>query len=190
MSLSGNAETSPPHVAGSFYPAAKSELTYQVANFLSNVPAKEIKGEIIALIVPHAGYPFSGQVAAYAYKELAGRAFDRVVLIGASHRLSFDHLAVPSYGRFATPLGELPVDQEFISRLVKLSGRIKIDNAPFDKDDNALEVQLPFLQTVLKETKIVPVFFGNISLANCQALAYALSLLVDDRTLIIASSDL
>jgi hypothetical protein len=103
--------------------------------------------------------------------------------------LAFDEIAAPDYTEFATPLGEVPVDREFISRLGKLSERIKVNNAPFDQADNALEVQLPFLQSTLGEFKIVPLFFGAVSLANCQSLAYALNYLVDDRTLIVASTD-
>ena len=182
-------EVRKPAVAGTFYPASKDELSFQISRFLKNAGPQKIKGDVVALIVPHAGYPFSGQVAAYAYKELSGRSFDIVILIGASHRMTFSEIAVPDYDAFETPLGQVPIDKEFIAKLVKLSNRIKINNAPFKADDNSLEVQLPFLQSVLKGFKIVPVFFGNISLANCQELAYALSLLVTDNTLIVASTD-
>ncbi|MDD5382086.1 MAG: AmmeMemoRadiSam system protein B [Candidatus Margulisbacteria bacterium] len=183
------AEVRKPVVAGSFYPANKDELAYQVNKFLLNVPSQEIKGEIVALVVPHAGYPFSGQVAAYAYKQLEGKSYETIILIGASHRLAFDEIAVPAYDTFETPLGRVPVDRDFIRKLTKLSDRIKVNNEPFKQEDNSLEVQLPFLQTVQKDFKIVPIFFGNVSLANCQALAYALNLLIGENTLIIASSD-
>jgi MEMO1 family protein len=180
-----------PGVAGSFYPEDKGELSYQVARLLSSVPVRETRGDVVALIVPHAGYPFSGRTAAYAYEQLAGQRFDTVILLGASHKLSFAEIAVPAYDSLETPLGQVPVDREFIAKLTRLSDKIKVSNEPFNKQDNSLEVQLPFLQTSLKnDFKIVPIFFGNISLANCQALALSLSLLVDDRTLIIASSDL
>lgn len=179
-----------PGVAGDFYPADRGELVSQVNSFLTNVPAQEISGDIIALIVPHAGYPFSGQVAAYAYKQLEGRSYDRVILIGTSHKMTFDDIAVPGYDQFETPLGSVQVDKDFIDQLIKRGNNVKINNAPFDMADNSLEVQLPFLQAVQKKARIVPIFFGNISIANCRSLAYALDLLVDDRTLIIASSDL
>lgn len=183
------AEVRKPAVAGSFYPANKEELSYQINRFLNNVPSPEVKGDLIAMIVPHAGYPFSGQVAAYAYKCLEGRSFDRVILLGASHHQSFDTIALPDYDYFETPLGKVKVDGDFIRKMKKLSDKIVIDNAPH-REEHSFEVQLPFLQMTLKDFKIVPVLFGNISLSNCQSLAYALSYLMEDGDLIIASSDL
>lgn len=176
-------------VAGSFYPADKAALEYQLDKFLKNAPTLRDKGDVVMMIVPHAGYPYSGQIAADAYKQIAGQTFARVIIIGTSHKATFEHIALPDYEDFATPLGKLPVDQEFIRKFCKLSDRFKLDNLPFNKDDNAIEVQLPFLQKTQAKTRIVPILFGNLSLANCQALAYALSLSVDDNTLIIASSD-
>ncbi|MFA4967411.1 MAG: AmmeMemoRadiSam system protein B [Candidatus Margulisiibacteriota bacterium] len=182
------AETRNPAVAGSFYPADKTELSSQINAFLQNVPPSKTKGDIVALIAPHAGYPFSGQVAAYAYKELEARSFDRVIIIGASHHMSYDGMALPDYDSFLTPLGKVPVDKNFINQLKKFSPKFIADNKPHI-EEHSIEVHLPFLQTILKDFKIVPILFGNISVANCQALAYALSLLVDDRTLIVLSSD-
>ena len=178
----------PPAVAGSFYPAEPGELAFQVDKFLAKVPSRESGGEIIALIVPHAGYLYSGQTAAYAYKQLAGRSYDTVVVIGASHHYSYDTIAVPAAAAFITPLGRVPVDRDFVQKLAKLSDKIVIDDTP-EANEHAIEVQLPFLQRTLKNFKIVPVLFGDISLANCQTLAYALSLLASDRTLIVISSD-
>jgi MEMO1 family protein len=183
------AATLPAGVAGTFYPADRDELAFQINKFLDQVPARPEDGEPIALIVPHAGYQYSGQIAANAYKLAAGGGYDRVILIGQSHKLGFDEIAVPDYDQFATPLGLSAVDRVFIGQMLKLSGRIKVNNAPFAAADNSLETQLPFIQTVLPSAEIVPLYFGSLSLANCQALAYVLSYLVDDRTLIVASSD-
>jgi hypothetical protein len=187
--FSASAEVRQPAVAGSFYPGDKGQLEYQLNKLLLNAPSNLVKGDIVALVVPHAGYPYSGQVAAYGYKQLLGKNFDTVILIGASHRMGFGEIAVPDYDSFETPLGKVPVDLDFVRKLKKISGKVVIDNKPH-RDEHALEVQLPFLQTVLKDFKIVPVLFGSISLANCQELAYALSFLIQDNTLIIASSDL
>lgn len=184
----GAAAVRPPAAAGSFYPADPGELAFQVDKFLNNVPAATAESELVALIAPHAGYPYSGQTAAYAYKRLAGRHFKTVVLIGASHYASFDRLALPDDEAWETPLGRVPVDREFVRKLAGLSGRFVIDDKPHLKE-HALEVQLPFLQRTLKDFKIVPVLFGSLSLANCQTLAYALSLLADDNTLIVISTD-
>ena len=178
----------PPAVAGSFYPADPGELAYQVDKFLDKVPTPESGGEIIAIIVPHAGYLYSGQTAAYDYKQLAGRGYDTVVVIGASHHFRYNTIAVPAVDAFITPLGRVPVDRDFVQKLARISDKIVIDDTP-EANEHAIEVQLPFLQRTLKNFKIVPVLFGDISLSNCQTLAYALSLLVDDRTLIVISSD-
>lgn len=189
FAVAAEAATCQPQAAGSFYPADRDELAYQVGSLLAKAPVRKTAGEVIALIVPHAGYPYSGQIAAAAYRQVAGDGFDRVILIGQSHKLSFPEIAVPQFDEFATPLGALPVDREFRAKLLKLSDRIKLNDAPFAAGDNALETQLPFIQTILPSAEIVPVFFGSLSLANCQALAYALSYLVDDRTLLVVSTD-
>jgi AmmeMemoRadiSam system protein B/AmmeMemoRadiSam system protein A len=183
------ADTRQPLVAGSFYPADRAELSFQISKFLAKAPDRQEAGDPIALIVPHAGYQYSGQIAACAYKLAAGGSYDRVILIGQSHKLTYDEIAVPDYQFFATPLGEIPVDQAFAAQLVKLSDRIRVNNAPFAEADNALETQFPFIQTVLPSAEIVPLYFGSLSLANCQSLAYALTYLVDDRTLIVVSTD-
>lgn len=182
------AATRSPAVAGSFYPAGQDELSYQVNKYLKSVPVGSTSGELIALIVPHAGYPYSGQVAAHGYKQLVGKSFERVVLIGSSHKYSFDEIALSGADEFATPLGSIPVDRDFIVKLTKLNSRLVMNDEPH-RLEHSLEVQLPFLQTVLRSFKIVPILFGNISLANCQTLAYALNYLVDDRTLIVVSTD-
>jgi len=189
FSLSVLAEVRPAAVAGSYYPGDKPQLEYQLNRFLLNAPSNLVKGDVIALIVPHAGYPYSGQAAAYGYKQLLGKKFDTVILIGASHKMGFDQIALPDYEFYETPLGKVPVDKEFISKLKKLSDRVIVDNKPH-REEHSLEAQLPFLQTVLKDGfKIVPILFGGISLSNCQTLSYALSFLIEDNTLIIASSD-
>ena len=139
--------------------------------------------------MPHAGYDYSGQVAAYAYKEIEGRKFNRVILIGNSHRQSFDGISVGEYDYYQTPLGKVKVDRKFAGKLVESSPRISFLRKAHDQE-HSLEVQLPFLQTMLAdEFKIVPIIFGNASFANCQILAFSLAKLVDDETLIICSTD-
>ena len=176
-------------VAGSFYPADKITLQAQVKKYLKNAPAPKVKGEVRAIIVPHAGYAYSGPVAASAYRAVENKPFTRVILIGSSHRIDSQKIALPAYDYFETPLGKIEVDREFVNELIKSSRRLNLDNRPFDAEDNALEVQLPFLQTTLKNFKIVPIFFGDISFINCRTLAFALSGLVDESTLIVASTD-
>jgi len=181
------AETHKPAFAGAFYPADRGELSFQINKYL-NAAAKTATGEPIALIVPHAGYPYSGPVAAAAYKQVEGSGIKTVIILAASHSLNFEQIALPAYSEFETPLGKVPVDREFINKMKQLNDRIVVSDIPF-KNEHAIEVQLPFLQSVLRDFKIVPVLFGAVSLSNCQKLAYVLNYLIDDRTLIIASSD-
>jgi len=190
--LSGSAfaaEIRQPAAAGTYYSSIEAELGNQIIEFLSNVPEQKSKAKLIALIVPHAGYDYSGQVAAYAYKELDGKKFKRVILISNSHHQRFDSISVGEYDYYQTPLGRVKVDKEFIDRLVHSSDRISFLRKAHDQE-HSLEVQLPFLQTMLAdEFKIVPIIFGNASFANCQILAFSLAKLVDDETLIICSTD-
>ncbi len=183
------ADVREPAVAGMFYPENKAELSKQVEQFLKNVKDQKVKGRLIALIAPHAGYDYSGQVAAYAYKALEGKHFKRVILIGPSHRFRFDGISVGEFDYYKTPLGKVEVDKEFAKKIVESHERINFLRE-VHLYEHSLEVQIPFLQTVLKEDfKIVPIVFGNSSYKNCQVLSLSLAGLVDDETLLICSTD-
>jgi len=178
-----------PAVAGAFYPGTRNALARKVDSFLENVKQTEVKGKLIALIVPHAGYDYSGQVAAFGYKELEGRRFKRVILMGASHQVCFDGISAGDYDRYQTPLGEVKVDRKFIDKLIKSGGKIGFIRDAHCRE-HSLEVQLPFLQRTLKhDFKLVPLIFGNQSYDNCKFLALSLIKLVDDETLIVCSTD-
>lgn len=192
----------PAAVAGTFYPGRPDRLKAQVEQYLAAAPLLIGPQEAIrALIVPHAGYPYSGPVAAVAYKQLQGRSFDTVVLLGPSHYAHFQGGAIPDVDAFQTPLGEVP-----LSNKASILGQ----QPPFAVDpparverpgawgvpaagatphtyEHSLEVQLPFLQTVLKEFEIVPVVFGTVDPAEA---AEAIATILDDRTLLVISSDL
>jgi len=103
-------EIRPPAVAGTFYTSDAKTLSNQIKDFLSNVPAKTLSGKIVALISPHAGYMYSGQVAAYGYKLLEGKKYDTVVVIAPSHRAYFRGASVYNKGAYQTPLGLIPVN--------------------------------------------------------------------------------
>jgi AmmeMemoRadiSam system protein B/AmmeMemoRadiSam system protein A len=178
-----------PAVAGAFYPGTKAKLSRQIDQFLQKAGDPQVKGKLIALIVPHAGYDYSGQVAAYAYKELKGRGFKRVILMGPSHRLSFDGISIGEFDDYETPLGRVKIDRDFCDKLVKSGEKIGFIREAH-LQEHSLEVQLPFLQKTLnKEFKIVPVIFGNLSLSNSQFLAITLAQVMDDETLIVCSTD-
>ena len=107
----------PPGVAGSFYPADPAELTKMVDGFLAKAEVPQLKGPLVAVVSPHAGYPFSGPVAAYSYALLRGRKFARVVVIAPSHYVAFPFNSIYDGDAYSTPLGQVPVDKEFAAKL-------------------------------------------------------------------------
>ncbi|MDD5226159.1 MAG: AmmeMemoRadiSam system protein B [Candidatus Omnitrophica bacterium] len=176
-------------VAGGFYPGDKATLEKYVDTLLRQANPPKITEPVRAIMVPHAGYVFSGLVAAYAYRELEGRDIKTVILIGNSHRHFFDGIAVYAKGAFETPLGLVPVDETFAAKLLTADPAIA-DRPDIHEDDHVLEVQLPFLQRVLKDFKIVPILFSGDSPELAQKLARILSPLMNDKILIVASTDM
>ncbi|MHC4956964.1 MAG: AmmeMemoRadiSam system protein B [Planctomycetota bacterium] len=173
-----------PSVAGLFYPADPAELQELVGALLATVPAATA-GTPKALIVPHAGYPYSGPVAASGYRQV-GRTTTRVVLLGPAHRLPFRGLAAHSADAFATPLGDVPLDRDLIARLCELDCVRELDQAHVG--EHSLEVHLPFLQVVLGDFQLVPLVVGD---ATPEHVAEALELAWGgDETLVVVSSDL
>jgi len=178
-----------PAVAGAFYPANPVELKNQIEGFLKNVEKKKLDGRIFGLMVPHAGYVYSGQVAANCFKQLQDISFDTVVIIGMSHSAYFEGISVYDTGYYETPLGLVEIDTELASSLIKSHPKIKsLKEAQLQ--EHSLEVQIPFLQQVLKKGfKIVPLLMSNPS--DCQILAKSLiSNYKGKKILFIASSDM
>jgi AmmeMemoRadiSam system protein B len=181
-----------PAVAGRFYPSDPGELRREVRNLLAAAAMPVTTGaghpRPKALIAPHAGYIYSGPIAASAYARL-GDAGDirRVLLLGPAHRLPFRGIAYPTADAFATPLGDLPVDQDAIAAIADLPQVTQLDRA-FD-GEHCLEVQLPFLQTLLgDDVRIVPLVVGE---ATGEEVAAVLEQLWGGpETLIVISSDL
>ncbi len=176
-----------PAVAGLFYPDDPAELAAAVQTLLATAPNREAPLPK-AVIAPHAGYVYSGPVAASAYAPLAqGRGLiRRVVLLGPSHRVPFRGLAAPSAAWFETPLGRIPVDREAIADLLDLPQVQVLDAA--HAQEHSLEVHLPFLQTALGGFRLVPLVAGD---ATPQEVGEVLERLWDGpETLIVVSSDL
>lgn len=178
----------PAAVAGLFYPADPHTLRAQLHTLLSQ--AGPVAGQSVpkALIVPHAGYIYSGPIAASAYALLAPlrEVIRRVILIGPSHRVAFAGAALPGCSAFATPLGQVEIDSEAVFALARQPGVVFDDRAHVQ--EHALEVQLPFLQTMLDHFKILPLSLGMI---EPQAVADLLETVWGGpETLIVASSDL
>jgi hypothetical protein len=185
----------PPFVAGGFYPADANELGKMIDGFLARAPAENLEGSLVALICPHAGYQYSGGVAAYSYIQLKGKRYDRVVVIAPSHFEAFPFSSIYDGEAYRTPFGEVHVDHDFAARLAKLSSAIKISGRGHGEveghGEHALEDQLPFLQRVLGEFKMVPIVMGDQRYDNCRALGIALAKAVQGtNTLILVSSDL
>jgi AmmeMemoRadiSam system protein B/AmmeMemoRadiSam system protein A len=186
-----------PNVAGQFYPADKNELSKGIDGYLKGYKVIGGEGELIALIVPHAGYQYSGKVAGYAYKQLTNKNFDTVIIMGPSHYTTFDGLSVIPDGEYETPIGRVKIDKETASSLMSFNPKIKYVRESWDKE-HSVEVQIPFLQKTLKNFKIVPIVFGAQSTENSYVLAQAILKFMDTvpangkkkNILLVASTDM
>jgi len=178
-----------PAVAGQFYPGEEGELNQIIDEFLKNAKVPEIKDEIFGILVPHAGYVFSGPVTAHCYKTIQGKKFETVVLIGDSHYEYFDGVSVWEKGEWETPLGKVKVDEELAKEILNFSKRFFVKDSAH-LFEHSLEVQIPFLQRVLKNFKILPLIFGSED-KDWKDLAKAILKLMEKRKiLVVASSDL
>lgn len=177
----------PAAVAGAFYPEKPSALEECVRKLLESAgrsPSPAPK----AIIVPHAGYIYSGPIAASIYAPLRRQrdTIRRVVLLGPAHRLAFDGLAAPQCLAFDTPLGEVPIDQAAIATLADLP-QVKFNDAAH-ADEHSLEVQLPFLIEIFERFSLVPLTVGRATVAEVSEVLERLW--GGDDTLIVISSDL
>ena len=186
-------------VAGGFYPADPRALSAMIDDMLAHAASSQppISDPILAVVAPHAGYQFSGPVAAYTYAALKGRKFSRVVVIAPSHFEAFDFTSVFDGDAYATPLGTVPVDKAFAKQLAGMSPTMRLSSQGHTPTqagaEHALEVELPWLQRVLGDFELVPVIMGDQSYESSRALGVALAKLIqgnDKDTLILASSDL
>lgn len=178
-------------VAGSWYPGTAAELTREVDRYLSAVPGTARPGPVRAIVSPHAGIMYSGPVAAWAYRVVQGGDFEVAALVGPSHHVGFEGVAVYPRGAFDTPLGEMPVADAVASALVELGGPVVHEFAAAHVREHSLEMQLPFLKRVLPGISIVPLIMGLQVPSTIRVLAAALAKALEGRrALIIASSDL
>ena len=177
-------------LSGTWYPAHPNLLKEQLGTFLNRVKTAEQQGRLIGLIVPHAGYRYSGPIAAHAYKLLERHHFKTVVIIAPSHYVRFKGASVYDRGGYRTPLGIVPLDYELIAAIKRKNPDIRYVSAAHSKE-HSLEIQLPFLQLVAPDIKLVPIVMGEQGLAACQKIARTLAECVRDRSvLLVASTDL
>lgn len=178
-----------PAVAGQFYPADSLELHKTLEKYFSHCVNKNIPG-VRALISPHAGYVFSGEVAASSFCTVDTETkFDRIFVIGSSHRTYFEGASVYVAGNYITPLGEVPVDIGLCEKLIEENKSI-VYNAGAHISEHSIEVQLPFIQYHLKEGyKIVPIVIGSQNEKFCKELAGILKPFFNERNLFVISTD-
>jgi hypothetical protein len=174
-------------IAGSWYPGDPRQLRATLEGFIENVPLQPLEGELVGLVAPHAGYVYSGQVAAYAYAQLRGTAFSRVIVVAPVHRAYPGRFGVTDKAYYETPLGLVPVDAELVQAIER---NAKLNRVPQDTE-HSLEIQLPFLQHVLGDFTLAPIMMGDQDWDSAAELGQALAEAVDEDTaLLVASTDL
>jgi AmmeMemoRadiSam system protein B len=174
-------------IAGSWYPGSASALADTIDGFLAAVDAPPVQGELKGLVSPHAGYSYSGGVAAFAYKQLEARTYETVVVISPVHQYYAGRYLASRKSYYETPFGLVPVDTELLGQLGREVGLTLLDQ----DGEHSLEIQLPFLQHMLGEFALLPLMVGDQSLAACRQLSAALTkVLSGKQALLVASSDL
>ncbi len=185
-----------PAVAGMFYPANPAELAKTLAGLFAEVEKVPISGRPVAVIAPHAGYPYSGRTAAKAYKLLEGEEYDTVVIVSPSHTVFFKGSSVFSGDAYQTPLGLVEIDKELSMRIASVNpSSVYFSNmghaSSGARGEHALEVQLPFLQIVLGKFKLVAIVMGDQETDSIRGLGETLAgILRDTNVLLVASTDL
>jgi len=185
----------PAYNAGAFYPAKSSEITTLIETYLKTAGSKTRSQKPFGIIAPHAGLTYSGPVAAYAYREIKGQKYDAVIIMAPCHVEYFPFAAIYSGDAYLTPLGKVQVDKKLAAACVTPDNLVKFANnghlsRRFDRTEQSLEIQLPFLQTVLPNTPIVPIVIGTQDWKVLESLGHRLGeLLAQKNILIIASSD-
>lgn len=174
-------------VAGSWYPDDPQRLSAYLDRMLDEATPPKLDGHPTALISPHAGYRFSGKAAATGYALLRGQSVHRVVVLAISHHLPLRGASIPDVTHFETPLGLIPLDAPAVARLRRTSVVDAVAQA--ETEEHSLEMQLPFLQRVIPQFTLVPVLVGEMRDAGYAELAAALADIVDQQTIVVASSD-
>ncbi len=181
-----------PSVSGMFYPDDPKILRKDIGNYLKAAAIEPLSSDIRAVISPHAGYIYSGQVAAYGYKAVSARTFDTVIVLAPSHRAYFQGIAIWDEGMFKTPLGNIGIDTGSAAALLGSSNVFRA-NRDVHKGEHSLEVQLPFLQYIFKDFLLLPLLVGAAGEGIYEDAAETLAQVIlasEKRFLVIASTDL
>jgi len=162
-----------PTAAGGFYPGKPEQLKGMIQSYLADAEYRKFTGKLHAIIVPHAGYVYSGKVAAEAYRQLEGKKYDAIVIVTPSHYESFLEIAIYPGDGLETPLGVVDIDKELAQKIEKSAEIISFSKRGYGQE-HSLEVQLPFLQTVLPNTPVVPLVMGYQNFSFSYTLGTAL----------------
>jgi hypothetical protein len=174
-------------IAGSWYPDDPVQLKKDIAGYLAPVKEKKYKN-VIALILPHAGYRFSGRVAAYGLKEVMGGKYSRIIIIGPSHYHALvNRISIPDISAYETPLGKVELDTDFIAKLKNVPGIVS--RTEYHGREHSIQIELPLLQYALPGVKVVPLLAGQLDFPAVRKIARVLSVLIDKDTLVVVSSD-
>jgi len=179
-----------PAVAGSFYPSDPTEIIQMLKLYFAKAPAHATDSEVMAIISPHAGYVFSGEVAAAAFKQLnPEKEYKTIFVLGSSHSNAFAGGSIYSIGNYITPLGTIETDLEIAHKLA-VENKVLAFDPQYHKSEHSIEVQIPFLQYFLKKDfKIVPILLGTQDPLTCQLIAKALKPYFSPENLFVISTD-
>lgn len=178
-----------PAVAGMFYPSSAAKLNDEVSLMLDSCKPQKRFENVSGIVSPHAGYIYSGRTAAYAFNTIAGKNYKTVIIISPSHREYFPGISIYHGDAYETPLGVVPVNDDVRGKLVA-GTKLIFAGVLGHRAEHAVEVQIPFLQVALKDFSIVPIVMGDQNKVCINGLAKNLAAVLDDQTLIVASSDL
>lgn len=188
--LMGSSKVRQPAVAGSFYPGDQKALRETVSSMLKKAAPPRVTGRIVGLVAPHAGYVYSGQVAAWAYRAVEGTQYDAVVVVAPSHHVYFEGSSIFRDGSYMTPLGVIETATDIADAIAAADPSVGA-RADAHAREHSLEVQLPFLQVALPRLRLVPIVMGDQSLAGARRLAKAIAAGVRGKNvLLVASTDL
>ncbi|MCK5081487.1 MAG: AmmeMemoRadiSam system protein B [Candidatus Omnitrophica bacterium] len=187
----GGSKIKQPNVSGQFYDANPKRLSAHIDKFFSEATNKPSDRDIDILIAPHAGYVYSGGVAAYGFKAASQQKFKTILVLAPSHHVGFDGISIWEEGGFQTPLGVAEVDAEFAKKLIAANKDFYFEPRAF-QSEHSLEVEIPFIQKTFQDFKIVPIIFGQTSFGLLEDFATVLRNLIGTRkdVLIVVSTDL
>lgn len=181
-----------PAVSGTFYPSNPRVLKEDIKQYLNLAPGGLVSGRVLGLISPHAGYMYSGEIAAYGYKTLQAGDYDTVIIVAPSHKAYFEGVAIQDTGGYRTPLGLMRIDEKTAGAIVNAGQAVHSNPVPH-RGEHSIEVQLPFLQIVLGDVPFVPLIMGEQSMSSCKELSDQIVAAVRELhkfALIIGSTDL